>query len=164
MVFIEHWRSFRGGHSGRLWDLSSGEQGAILRGAREEQRAVAKENRLVGLLEGASELAKKETVSIAEELEQETERVSKAEKALTKFEEAKNARQAAKDKAKQLENQVVEAKQAFETAKLESATAAKEAKALVTELREAQKAAEVTELQIKAIDQKLDEALKRVAD
>ena len=156
-----------------LWNTISKKQTAVLRGARKEQKQVAERERRLRLLEGANELAKKETEAAAKELEKETERAAKAEtdfaekksesdKALQKREAAKKVYETANEKVKQLQNQVDKAEQSFKSAQIHSEKAAREAKELAKQLlpKEGKPSAQ----RAKDIRQKLDQALEKLAN
>ncbi len=161
------------GHAA-LWDAISGEQTAVLRGARKTQKQLDEKERLLRLLEGAVALAKKEIESTAKELKKETERTDKAEtdlaakkteveQALEKQKAAQKAHEAATEKVNQLSNQLAEAEQTLKTAQLASEEAADEAKQLAKQLRETLKTATAAESNIETLHQKLNQALEKLA-
>lgn len=158
-----------------LWNTISKKQTASLRGARKEQKQVAKRERLLRLFEGSSEMTKKQTEDIAKELKKETEREVKAEtdlaekkaeadKALQKREAAKKAYETANKKVKQLQSQLDKAEQSFKTAQSRSEKAAGEAKELAKQLRQAAGKSPDSAQRLENIRQKVDQAIEKLVN
>ena len=129
-----------GDGNGSIWNLESGDRIVDLGGARIERNVVLEKERALRLLEGALELAQKESKSVKDELKKETERVAKADgdlkskqeeagKASQRFVDSQKAYDGAKQKVKELEVSVAnaeahlaEAKRLTEEARAEAMT------------------------------------------
>ena len=111
-----------------IWNLESGDRSVELRGARIELQAVSSQERVLKLLEGALELAQKESKTLKDELKKETERVAKADENLKKIQQeagevsekiaaSQKAYDDAKQKASDLESSVANAEEHLATTK-----------------------------------------------
>jgi chromosome segregation ATPase len=111
-----------------------------------EQHVVLENERALGLLEGALELAQKESKSVKDELKKETERVAKADgdlkskqeeagKVSEKFTASQTAYDEAKQKVAELESSVTTAEEHLATAKRRTEEARAEAMIFVSKFR-----------------------------
>jgi WD40 repeat protein len=135
-----------GDGNGSIWNLESGDRLVDLGGARMEQHVVLENERALGLLEGALELAQKESKSVKDELKKETERVAKADgdlkskqeeagKVSEKFTASQTAYDEAKQKVAELESSVTTAEEHLATAKRRTEEARAEAMIFVSKFR-----------------------------
>ena len=159
---------------GGVWELKTGSQQYPLAGARQELRALKRQERAVGLLEGAQELAEQDDKAVAEELKKEEERVLKAEtdleaktkasnEAEQKLKGAKEALAAARQQLTELDNRIQSAEQRVSDAGAASDEAGQRVRHWLAKLQVPQANDSGEKSALNEINERLEEALKDVA-